>query len=286
MSNNITNKAAAAILASKATATSTSVPGDAGSDEKTITCPVCGASAHGLVVLHGEAVGCDKCMVARKADDVAEKLLPYRPDEHRGYRLGRRCEDGSYTMYDSNHGNYECPICKAVLVGYTDIVLDNDGNVIGCGGVEDYGKECSGHTYYRADSQNYSLDTAEQRVREEGDDIYLCPICHKKCETIIINDELKVIGCDDCADIDDEDREAMDASEWIMDYYDLVNEPLCGGYYRCYVKDYNAKKIEDELYDGGRRRMPIDGYDCDPFGGSLEANVWDAMRGEEGGCYD
>lgn len=179
------------------------------STDKTITCPICGATAHGLIVKGSgvaELVGCDACRT-----DLMEHI--------------------------SKHPNL-------------------DGN---------------GYAYYAAertptDPDDYSLATPYDEVLECTDRLKLCPVCGKPCDTIIIDDNGKPIGCSHCA------PETGAQEDDIADYDALEAMYLYGfdGARRCYTEAYNrwsiAKAREEQIVTGKAGRPLISGWDKDGQG--------------------
>lgn len=176
----------------------------------TITCPLCGKQAHGLIVKGSDAaelVGCDACL-----SDLAMRISK-RPS-----------------------------------------------NIYGCG-----------YEYYPAERESpyapddYSLATPYDEVLERADGLKLCPICGKPCDTIVIDDNGKPIGCSGCA------PEAWVREDDIADYDALEAMYLYGfDVRRCYTEDYNrwhiAKHREWEIVTGKAGRPLISGWDRDGRG--------------------
>lgn len=225
------------------------------STDKTITCPICGSTAHGLVTKGSgvaELVGCDVCIEVRKASEVAGKLRRPAPGEE--------------------YYSYRCPVGGHPLRADSEVFLRN-GNVIGCGGgVEDDGCE---YCYYPVERESpyapddYSLSTPYDEVLEREDCLDRCHICGKPCDTIIIDDGMPV-GCPHCApeaEVQGDNSPDYDALEAM--YTDGYDGPCCVS-----TKTYNrwatAKRREEEIASGKAGRPLIIGWDRDGRG----ADYW------------
>lgn len=178
------------------------------STDKTITCPICGSTAHGLVVKGSNPAtlaGCDICQHSILAD------------------LAR-------------HPN-----------------IDGEG-----------------YAYYPAertptDPDDYSLSTPYDAATGQADRLKLCPVCGKPCDTIIIDENGKPIGCSGCA------PEAEAREDDIADYDALEMMYLYGfDACRCHTEDYNrwsiAKAREEQIVTGKAGRPLISGWDKDGQG--------------------
>lgn len=218
---------------------------------RTITCPVCGAQAHGLVVKGSgiaELIGCDACIEVRKAHEVAGKLRKPAPGEE---------------YYD-----YRCPVGGHPLRADSEVFLQG-GRVIGCGGgVEDDGCE---YCYYPVERESpyapddYSLATPYDAVLERVDSLKLCPVCGKPCDTITIDYNGDPVGCSHCAP--EEEAPGDDTAD-----YDALEAMYLDGFdvRRCYTEAYNrwriAKRREEEIVTGKAGRPLISGWDKDGQG--------------------